>query len=572
MDMEHEVRGAQQVGSGEVDDGPAGPPAAPVSSPEPAPLPPAGEPRTARRPIGGGLPAELPEDARRLLLRAARPGFVHAGMQLFGQGDPGDTAYLVRSGRIEVFADGELVRAFTAGDVFGELALLGDGIRTATAVARRDTELLGLHRADFDRLLATEPTFARAIIERLAARVPGPDREAAPDTPPVIALVPADESVPLAAMRELATYLTFHLGGYGRVARLEDDGDPTRWAARLADVESRNDRVLLVAGHPADRWARFCLRAADRPLVVADPGHAAPAGRRFPRGTGLVLLTPGADPRPWLDAVRPSAHHFVDPAAPDADIARLARRVAGRAVGLVLSGGGARGLAHIGVVEVLQREGIVVDRVGGTSMGAVVAGMVALGRDPAEMREFGRRELRRRVWWPRHSRIRGQRTERALHRVFGDALVEQQRTTMFAVSADLVAAEPIVHRRGRIADVVGLSVRLSGIVPPCRVDGRLHENPLVAAMAADGEGPVVACDVAPRWDTRSGDRPRRPEIIERVGRATTPAGAGRVAPAHTVITPELGDLGLFDVTRIDELIDRGRAAAEAAVPRLRELR
>ncbi|MGE3284535.1 MAG: DHA2 family efflux MFS transporter permease subunit [Pseudonocardia sp.] len=566
---------------------PASGPAVPgPGSTAPPSGPGASSPGPAVPTTSGGLLAELPSSVRRLLLRAARPGFVHAGMTLFRQGEGGDTAYLVRSGRIEVFADGALVRAFTAGDVFGELALLGDGVRTATAVARRDSELLGLHRADFDRLLATEPAFARAMVERLATRVPGPDPAAAPQTPPVVALVPAAEGVATAGVRELATYLAFHLRRGGRVARLDADGDPTRWAARLAEAEARHDRVLLVAAHPADAWARFCLRVADRPLVVADPAQAPTAGRRFPRSAQLVVLGGGPGLGRWLDAVRPSAHHLVDPSSPDTDVARLARRVTGRAVGLVLSGGGARGLAHIGVVDVLRRAGAPIDRVGGTSMGAVVAGMVAMGRDTAEMLDLARRELARGrpfgdVVWPRHSLIRGARAERLLDRVFGDARIEDQRSAMFAVSADLVAAEPVVHRHGRIADAVALSVRLPGIAPPRWVGGRLHvdggilDNLPVETMAADGEGPVVASDVAPRFDATFGDGSRLPGIIDTVGRSMMLAGARRGSradsAAHTMLAPDLGDLGLFDFARLDEFVDRGRAAAEAALPRLRTL-
>ncbi|MGE3255028.1 patatin-like phospholipase family protein, partial [Pseudonocardia sp.] len=380
--------------------------------------------------------------------------------------------------------------------------------------------------------------------------------------------------------------LAFHLRRGGRVARLDADGDPSRWAARLAEAEARHDRVLLVASHPADAWSRFCLRVADRPLVIADPAQEPTPGRRFPRSAQLVVLGGGPGLGRWLDAVRPSAHHLVDPSSPDADVDRLARRVSGRALGLVLSGGGARGLAHIGVVDVLRRAGAPIDRVGGTSMGAVVAGMVAMGRDTAEMLDLARRELARRrpfgdVVWPRHSLIRGARAERLLGRVFGDARIEDQRTAMFAVSADLVAAEPVVHRRGRIADAVALSVRLPGIAPPRWVGGRLHvdggilDNLPVETMAAEGEGPVVASDVAPRFDATFGDGSRLPGIIDTVGRSMTLAGARRgsraYSAAHTLLAPDLGDLGLFDFARLDEFVDRGRAAAEEALPRLRTL-
>src|SRR6185503_18515958 len=100
-----------------------------------------------------------------------------------------------------------------------------------------------------------------------------------------------------------------------------------------------------------------------------------------------------------------------------------------------------------------RRGGIVIDRVGGTSMGAVVAGLVAIGVEPADMLDIARRELVARrpfsdVTWPRHGLVRGLRLAASLRRAYGTARIEDQRTSMFTVSVDLVAAEKVVHRRG----------------------------------------------------------------------------------------------------------------------------
>ena len=345
-----------------------------------------------------------------------------------------------------------------------------------------------------------------------------------------------------------------------------------------------------MAEHADDAWARFCLRQADRPLVVADTtGALHRSARRLPAATQLVLVG-GAGPDPWLRAVaaaeeRPTPHHLVGTDLPGGDIALLARRLAGRAVGLVLSGGGARGLAHIGVVDELRRAGIAIDRVGGTSMGAVIAGLVALGADPADMVEIARRELVLGrpfgdVTWPRHGLVRGVRLTASLGRVFGAARIEEQRTPLFTVSVDLVAAERVVHRRGPIADAVALSVRLPGIVPPQRVGDRLHvdggvlDNLPIDVMAAEGEGPVLAVDVAQPFG--EGAASTLPHIVDTVGRAMTVGSWRRDDPsralARELIVPDLGDIGLFDFRRLDELVERGRAAGRAAGERLADLR
>jgi NTE family protein len=525
--------------------------------------------------------ANLPEAGLRELAALARPVSIPAGAVLFERGDPGDALYVVRSGRLEAVIDDHVVREAGRGEVLGELALLTGGPRTATVRARRDAELYAVRRADLD-LLLTDPASARALVHHLAARIPGGEPPTPARTGAVLALVPFDGRTSPELMRRLAALLVRELVRGATVIRLDDDSDPAGWPARLDGAEVTHELVLLVAEHPDSAWARFCLRQADRPLVVVDTG-APPSRRALPAATQLVAVGP-AGPAPWLGAVRSATHHLVGAELPAEDVGRLARRVSGRSVGLVLSGGGARGLAHIGVVDELRRGGIVVDRVGGTSMGAVVAGLVAVGASAEDMIDTARRELVARrpfgdLTWPRHGLVRGVRLAATLRRVFGAALIEDQRCGLFTVSVDLVAAEEVVHRSGRIADAVGLSVRLPGIIPPQRIGDRLHvdggvlDNLPIGVMAAEREGPVIGVDVAQPF--AEGATIPLPRIIDTIGQAMTIASRRREDPARAqaraVIVPDLGDIGLFDFRRLDELVERGRAAGRAAVAQLDDL-
>ncbi len=530
--------------------------------------------------------ANLPDARLRELTTLARPVSLPAGAVLFERGAPGDALYVIQHGRLEVLVDGEVVREAGRGEVLGELALLTGEPRNATVRARRDAELYAVHRADLDVLLA-DPVSARALVRHLAARIPGSATPVPVRAGAVIALVPLDGATAPALVRRLADRLAAELGRHARLAVL--DGDATDGPARLDAAEAAHELVLLVAEHADDAWARFCLRQADRPLVLIDTtGAVHPPARPLPAATQLVLVG-AARSDPWLRAAataveRPTPHHLVGTDLSKGDIALLARRLAGRAVGLVLSGGGARGLAHIGVVDELRRAGIAIDRVGGTSMGAVIAGLVALGVDPADMVEIARRELVLGrpfgdVTWPRHALVRGVRLVASLRRVFGAARIEDQRMPLFTVSVDLVAAERVVHRRGPIADAVALSVRLPGIVPPQRVGDRLHvdggvlDNLPIDVMAAEGEGPVLAVDVAQPFG--EGAATTLPHIVDTVGRAMTVGSWRRDDPsralARELIVPDLGDIGLFDFRRLDELVERGRAAGRAAGERLADL-
>ncbi|HXV91727.1 MAG TPA: patatin-like phospholipase family protein, partial [Pseudonocardia sp.] len=375
-------------------------------------------------------------------------------------------------------------------------------------------------------------------------------------------------------------------GPHARVARFDGDGAPGQagWPARIDAAEAGNDVVLLVAEQPADAWARFCLRQADRPLLVVDPARPPLRPPVLPAGVQLVALgTAGLEP--WLDLTAATAHHIVEAGRSLDDVARLARRVSGRALGVVLSGGGARGLAHIGVLDELVRAGARIDRIGGTSMGAVIAGLAAAGIHPSDMLEMARRELVPRrlfgdVTWPRHGLIRGGRVRSTLQAVFDGARIEEQRRSMFAISVDLVAAAEVVHRRGPIADAVALSVRIPGLAPPERVGDRLHvdggvlDNLPIGVMAAEGEGPVIAVDVAEQFDAHPPGAPRDalPPIRETIARSMTIGSWRRSRPdrrlAHTVITPDLHGLGMFDFGRLDELVERGRQAGRDALTRV----
>jgi NTE family protein len=533
-----------------------------------------------------GVPlfAGLPAGRLAALARAARRVAVPAGAVLFEQGDPGGPLYVVRSGRIEVVADGVVVRVLGRGEAFGELAVLTGGRRTATIRTRRDSELLAVAPDDVEDLLG-DPVFARALLRQLAHRVPGSDASAAARPAAVLALVPFDGATPPAVVRAIARTVAAELAGHAPTLRLDDDGDADGWAARVDAAEAGHELVLLVAERPDDAWARFCRRQADRPLVLADTDRPAPAAPALPPGAQLVALG-HRSPGPWVAALDPAAHHLVAPDRPGPDLARLARRVCGRSVGVVLSGGGARGLAHIGVLDELRRAGVRWDRIGGTSMGAVIAAVAALGADTDEMVGTARRELVARrpfsdVTWPRHALIRGLRVESTLDRMFGGARIEEQRTSLFTVSVDLVAAEEVVHRRGRIADAVALSVRLPGLVPPRRAGARLHvdggvlDNLPIAVMAAEDEGPVLAVDVAQPFASAplGGGLPR---IVDTIARSMTLASWRRGEPdralARAVITPDLDGIGLFDFRRLDELVERGREAGRAAAAQLADLR
>ena len=547
--------------------------------------------------------AGLDPELRAEVAAGATPVRVEAGEWLFRQGEPADSLYVVLSGRLEVLIESPepgLIRMADQGAALGELALLTDSTRSASVRARRDSDLLRLERADFLALLERDPAFAVALTRALAAllqRSRSLDPEPVP-LPATIALLPARPGL---ALFRLAELLTDQLGP-GTSVLASPVSEP---AAVLDRAERENDRVLLVGDDPDGdgAWNRFCVRQADRVLVIA--AGLPPPGTEPLRTLGQreVLLAgaagPGALAR-WLDALDAGSGRLIGP--PDlwaGNLRPTARALTGRSVGLVLSGGGARAFAHIGVVEELLASGVELDRVAGSSMGAFIGAQVAMGIEPDHMvaschEEFIGRNPMSDYTVPLVSLVRGMRASAMAKRRFGERLIEELPREFSCLSCDLVSAEAVLHRRGPLAEAVLASCCLPGIGPPVATGGRLLidggvlNNLPIEPLAATGAGPVIASDVTAHFEVArrkpgadAGARARVRDAVlglgaavplrlhEVVVRAITlgsldTAAIGR-QHADLVIRPDVRTVGMVAFDQLAQLREAGRRSARAAL-------
>src|SRR5262249_4911373 len=151
-------------------------------------------------------------------------------------------------------------------------------------------------------------------------------------------------------------------------AAVDHDELVETFSEALDRAEQSNDWVLVLADRGSgDLWRRYVVAQSDRLVVVVDQPDPPTPFDRLDAHVPLHLIPPEKSDAGWWDLLQPVSHHHAD----DAGIAALARRIAGRSLGLVLAGGGARGLAHFGVYDELCRAGVVIDRFGGTSAGAI---------------------------------------------------------------------------------------------------------------------------------------------------------------------------------------------------------
>ena len=541
--------------------------------------------------------AGLSEDLlAQLRSRAARVR-VSAGEWVFRAGDPASAMYVVLSGRLEVVIEepeSAVIRVLDRGTTVGELALLTGSPRSASVRARRDSELLELSRGDFAALIHTQEFAAellRALGEQLQASR-GLEGVDAP-RPATISIVPVGDAP---AATELGRAIADELARSVTCAVMDADmagADPADFGPRLDRLEHEHEHVVLAAAAPpGDPWADFCLRQGDRrfALVDGDPGGDVGEALR-----GCEPLLGGTAPRGrlarWLGALDSPNGRLLG-ADPARAVGAIARSVAGKSLGVVLSGGGARGLAHIGVLDELSRAGLEIDRVAGCSMGAVVGGLFAAGRTPDEIHrmcaaEFAGRGPLSDYTIPLVALIRGERARAMGERMYGERLIEELPREFSSVSCDLVSSELVVHRRGPLVEGVGASMALPGIFPPISQDGRflidggVLNNLPVEAMAATGEGPIIASDVTARFAPPGGVRRdglwRLRELVTGIG-APVPFGfreimmrtvvlgsidTAEAAQRHAdlVIEPPVEAVGLTAFDQLETAVEAGRRAA-----------
>lgn len=557
-----------------------------------------------------------------------------AGGVLMRQGEPGDAMYVLASGRLRVSITGpdgqsRAVREITRGQVVGEMSLITDAPRSATLVAVRDSVLARLARPAFDRLLRQHPAVSMVLTRQIVSRLQTQGHGLRPDRPVVIALVPLGGRVGAATARALADGVAAELGRHGRVAQVDaaaisarmgqapgDDAESARrMAVALDSIEAEHDVVLLLADAAPTAWTRCCARQGDEVLLLAHadddptPGPTELACRlagddaRPTPSTVLVLLQPAGRLGPtgtarWRGPRRLRAHlHLREGDA--AAVARLGRLLGRRGVGLVLSGGGARGAAHVGVYRALVERGVPVDAVAGTSMGAVLGAMMAFDTTPEQVRDTFARHFADNPtgdWTllPLLSLVKGRRLRGMMDWTelrFGGAAgldITDLWKPYACIATNVSRACETVLASGPLVPAVMASCAIPGAMPPVLMDGQLlcdggvlNNFPVDVMRSTWGIGRIVGVDLGvgtPRrleieampspWQLlrdrlrpRGQRRYRLPSLPNYLMNVTALHGTARqraaVQDADLVVRPAMPRIGMLQWGRYAEAVQQG---------------
>ncbi|KAI5898746.1 patatin-domain-containing protein [Schizophyllum commune H4-8] len=439
-------------------------------------------------------------------------------------------------------------------------------------------------------------------------------------------------------------------------------------AGWLADQEQRYRTVLYVADSPVNNsWTQTCIRQADCVMVVG-MGDDASIGEyerlllstKTTAKKELVLLHPDRSVapgstrewlknRPWIHQhihvelpglvipiTKSTAHLPKDPdpiialknfkdkvqselkkyrgtvgdARPQRlphvnDFSRLARRICGKSIGLVLGGGGARGVSHLGLIRALEEYGIPVDHVGGTSIGAFIGGLYAREGDSlssaGRAKQFSGRmgniwRMLSDVTYPIVAYTTGHEFNRAIYKSFYDLHIEDMWLPFFCNTTNITTSGMDIHETGYAWRFIRGSMTLVGLLPPLCDNGNMHvdggyvDNLPVSTMFSMGSSAVFACDVGSiddnsprnfgdsvsgwwlfinRWNPFS-DASRVPAITEIQSRLAYVSSVrtleeAKVAPGCLYIAMPVQEYGTLQFSKFEELQKIGYEAGMKAL-------
>lgn len=463
-------------------------------------------------------------EALNALQLASAMRHVAGGEALVRQGDDADALYFVESGRFRVVINKKrIVAHIETGEAVGELAFFAGGKRTADVVATRDSTVREVSRQAFDEIAMRYPELNVAMLklvsERLAVAT-ARTSSISSNIPRVIAMLPAGTSkLPDGFLARLANAFEAVVSSDTPVIPIDratsEAADAREYQSWLAEQEAKGAYVLIDGSGSAD-WGEMVCRNADALVMVARPGQTEPEPNSMETAAmrwiaeperSLLLIRTSADKLisksgEWIDPRSPKLHHHVA-LDNEADFTKVARFLTGRAVGVVLAGGGALGCAHLGVIKALRQANIPIDFIGGASAGAAMGGAIARGMTVDETLDqmeamFIHAKAMRRLTLPIYSLLDPTVFDSELRTRYGTRDIADQPINFFGVSTNLSTNGLHIHRRGPLWECVRASGSLPTILPPfidkdgnILVDGGVLDNVPVKVMHGLKAGPNI---------------------------------------------------------------------------------
>ncbi len=259
-----------------------------------------------------------------------------------------------------------------------------------------------------------------------------------------------------------------------------------------------------------------------------------------------------------------------------------------RKVGLALGTGAARGLAHIGVLEVLEKECIPIDMIAGTSTGATVGALYAQGKDASMIKSLALDLSWKRLaslvdlTLPRTGFIQGKKIKELLKLIIsGDIEFSDLRIPLACIAADIMTGEEVVISHGSVLEAIRASISIPVIFTVAKwkgrylVDGSLVNPVPVSVLREMGADFIIAVNVIPAVRDRAQrvEKIKEPHIISVIMQSLYIASYSLVKSslegADIVIEPQMADITYGDFYRAEECILQGALATQGSIPEIK---
>jgi len=497
------------------------------------------------------------------------------GAVVFREGDVGDAMYVVESGLLEVTTgsgDSEHPLAYIApGSFVGEIALLLGKPRSATLKVVIDADLWVLHKKDLEELLAEYPSIALYFTREQGQRLVTTSHQSLPKKTP-ITCVWGDY------WYELLLALANHAEGSIGILPLIGSLPPMGSSSFLDVITSKAGVELIEVGLTEDALAvdlSHQLGEFDHVLIIL-PKYPTSTARKALDLTDYVVSF--GDPSEWIQDVSPTDHLLKCDSTPES-VQRVARRLTGRTVGLALSSGGSRTVAHIGVMRVLRQAGIPIDMIAGSSGGAFFGALIAAGWSDQELVEFARKlkDVNTFRNWdinlpPRAGLIKGRRARDLIENWLDGRNFSDLEIPFYVVATDLSTGEEIVFDSGPVSDAVRASISIPGVADPWHyqdrylVDGAVV-NPMPASVLHNRGAKIIIGSSVVRF-ADDPDQPKfvaMPNFLQIISRITSSVETEQIKAqlprVDVLIHPSVFVDHSLDFNEVDTLIALGEEAA-----------
>ncbi len=436
--------------------------------------------------------------------------YLHKNKILFRQGSLADGLYVLVSGKLSVILQSQhqvkkIIGEINVGETTGELGELTHGRRSATIKALEDSILLKLSSKEFKELCQNYPSVIHEIINTLAARTHNILQLFSSEEGTVkkhIVLVPASKKTVLKDFAEKIAAQAAHLSDvvvfsdYDEKFR-EHHNTEAKLQRAIDESEKKDKAILYLLESYSSALATAAFKKVDKIYIVGN-GSAKPYISRFilEKFTAkkiadrikpeLILLHEKTEHLPqytsrWLKLAKFALYHHVRINL-DKDYQRVLRFIRGKALGLVLGGGGIRSWAHLGALRALHECNIPIDAIGGTSGGAIVAGYYAMYESYedihsalAELSEVTRKTVSvKNLTWPAISLFSSKTYTQQQRKMFASARIENLWLPFFCISCNLSNDTQVIHRGGYLWKAIRSSTSVPGVFPPVVIKGKLH--------------------------------------------------------------------------------------------------